>query len=362
MTQTLWVGTRKGLFAVRPDAGRWRMARPLFPGEPVTQFAMAADGSAYAALRLGHFGVKLWKSTAGGSEWKEVAAPAFPPKPGSGPWQDDPTPWTVDQVWGLEARAGWPAVGRVPAGGALHFIRRRCQLATGREPVEPSGAPRMVRRRLRPCGHPFDPDRSARRVARHRGHLLRRCMADPRRRCQLDQHLGRHGRRVHAARAARRPEHPGSASCRPVPRRSRRAVVPAPWRHLPLGRWRHALAVGGASAAQRLRLCRRRAPAGPAARLVRSRPFGCPAHGARRLHGRHRNARRRQDVRRARRGTAAAKMPGTWSTAMPWWPAPMAARWRWARPPAGLWLSEDAGSSWSCVSRDLPPIAVLRFA
>jgi hypothetical protein len=28
----------------------------------------------------------------------------------------------------------------------------------------------------------------------------------------------------------------------------------------------------------------------------------------------------------------------------------------------GLWLSEDEGRSWSCVSRDLPPIAVLRFA
>jgi photosystem II stability/assembly factor-like uncharacterized protein len=28
----------------------------------------------------------------------------------------------------------------------------------------------------------------------------------------------------------------------------------------------------------------------------------------------------------------------------------------------GLWLSEDAGSSWSCLSRDLPPVAVLRFA
>ncbi len=28
----------------------------------------------------------------------------------------------------------------------------------------------------------------------------------------------------------------------------------------------------------------------------------------------------------------------------------------------GLWLSEDEGQSWQCLSRDLPPIAVLRFA
>jgi hypothetical protein len=28
----------------------------------------------------------------------------------------------------------------------------------------------------------------------------------------------------------------------------------------------------------------------------------------------------------------------------------------------GLWVSEDAGECWTCLSRDLPPIAVVRFA
>ena len=28
----------------------------------------------------------------------------------------------------------------------------------------------------------------------------------------------------------------------------------------------------------------------------------------------------------------------------------------------GLWISEDGGERWHCVSRDLPPIAVVRFA
>ena len=27
----------------------------------------------------------------------------------------------------------------------------------------------------------------------------------------------------------------------------------------------------------------------------------------------------------------------------------------------GLWISDDADASWHCVSRDLPPIAVLRW-
>jgi photosystem II stability/assembly factor-like uncharacterized protein len=118
MMHTLWVGTRKGLFAVRQEQGGWRIGRPSFPGEPVSQFlSNPHDGACYAALRLGHFGVKLWKSADGGNDWKEVAAPAFPPKPTEGPWKDDPMPWTVDQVWALEASPdGRLWAGCLPAG------------------------------------------------------------------------------------------------------------------------------------------------------------------------------------------------------------------------------------------------------
>jgi hypothetical protein len=28
----------------------------------------------------------------------------------------------------------------------------------------------------------------------------------------------------------------------------------------------------------------------------------------------------------------------------------------------GLWVSENSGSSWQCLSRDLPPIAVVRMS
>lgn len=115
---TLWVATRKGLFAVGRDGGGWRIGTPSFPGEPVSQFlANPHDGACYAALRLGHFGVKLWMGTGGGQEWKEIAAPAFPPKPTEGPWKDDPMPWTVDQVWSLEASPdGRLWAGCLPAG------------------------------------------------------------------------------------------------------------------------------------------------------------------------------------------------------------------------------------------------------
>jgi hypothetical protein len=114
---TVWIGTRKGLFVARRNAGGWTLGQPAFPGEPVTQVAVdGKDGAWYAALRLGHFGVKLWKSADRGASWQAIAAPAFPPKPTEGPWSDDPTPWTVDLVWGLEANGGELWAGCLPAG------------------------------------------------------------------------------------------------------------------------------------------------------------------------------------------------------------------------------------------------------
>ena len=118
MTQRMWVGTRKGLISVERVGGQWRVGQPSFAGEPVTQFAAdARSGAVYAALRLGHFGVKLCKSVDAGGTWSEVAAPAFPPKPTGGPWKDDPTPWSVDVIWGLEAaQDGRLWAGCIPAG------------------------------------------------------------------------------------------------------------------------------------------------------------------------------------------------------------------------------------------------------
>jgi photosystem II stability/assembly factor-like uncharacterized protein len=115
--QLLQVGTRKGLFVVERAKDGWRLGRPHFPGEPVTQvLADPRSGDWYAALRLGHFGVKLKRSSDRGASWEEVASPAFPPKPTEGPWKDDPTPWTVDLVWALEAGPDRLWCGAIPAG------------------------------------------------------------------------------------------------------------------------------------------------------------------------------------------------------------------------------------------------------
>ena len=115
--QQLQVGTRKGLFVVQRTTAGWRLGEPHFPGEPVTQvLADPQGGDWYAALRLGHFGVKLKRSSDRGASWEEVAAPAFPPKPTEGPWKDDPTPWTVDMLWELAAGPGRLWAGALPAG------------------------------------------------------------------------------------------------------------------------------------------------------------------------------------------------------------------------------------------------------
>lgn len=114
--QLLQVATRKGLFLVERGKTGWHPGHPHFPGEPVTQVAADADGNWYAALRLGHFGVKIKRSRNRGASWEDVATPAFPTRPTEGPWKDDPTPWTLDMVWCLEAGGGKLWAGGLPAG------------------------------------------------------------------------------------------------------------------------------------------------------------------------------------------------------------------------------------------------------
>jgi hypothetical protein len=118
---TLLIGTRKGLFVAQGQGDAWQLSGHHFPGEPVTQLlADPRDGAWYAALRMGHFGVKLRKSVDQGVHWAEIAAPAFPAKPTLGPWADEATPWSVDMVWALEAggadQPGTLWAGCLPAG------------------------------------------------------------------------------------------------------------------------------------------------------------------------------------------------------------------------------------------------------
>ena len=122
MSRTLLVSTRKGLFHVARDGAGWAVRDADFLGDNVSlTLTDRRDGSLYAALDHGHFGVKLHRRTAGG--WREIATPAYPPKP-EGLEDNDmwgrPLPWTTLRIWALEAggvsRPGVLWCGTIPGG------------------------------------------------------------------------------------------------------------------------------------------------------------------------------------------------------------------------------------------------------
>ena len=99
MADRLYVGTHKGLFEFVRSNGAWEIVDVRFLGDPVSAVLADGDGSVYAALDLGHFGAKLWRRDNAGA-WSEVAVPVFPPKPAE--IVDDPHPWSLGKVWVLE--------------------------------------------------------------------------------------------------------------------------------------------------------------------------------------------------------------------------------------------------------------------
>lgn len=69
------------------------------------------DGAVYAALNLGHFGVKLHRSEEGGvadagATWTGIAAPTYPRRTDeekkAGEAFPKAAPWPVQQIWSME--------------------------------------------------------------------------------------------------------------------------------------------------------------------------------------------------------------------------------------------------------------------
>lgn len=125
MSERLYVGTRKGLFELRRNAaGQWLPMASHFLGEPLSMLlADPRDGALYAALNLGHFGVKLWRRDAGATDWKECAVPVYPPQPPAAEpleGQAAEPPWSLQQLWILEPggadRPGTLWAGTIPGG------------------------------------------------------------------------------------------------------------------------------------------------------------------------------------------------------------------------------------------------------
>jgi photosystem II stability/assembly factor-like uncharacterized protein len=128
MSDRLHVATRKGLFAFERRGSRWQITGTAFLGDPVSMvFSDLRDGTLYAGLNLGHFGVKLHRSADGGGTWEEITAPTYPPNPeetATRETEGDPAKApSVKQIWAMESagadRPGELWIGTIP-GGLFH--------------------------------------------------------------------------------------------------------------------------------------------------------------------------------------------------------------------------------------------------
>ncbi len=116
MSERLLVGTRKGLFIFEKDGAEWKIQSTSFVGDPVSMVLPdSRDGSIYAALDLGHFGVKIRRSGDGGESWDEVGIPQYEKLAGA-----EETGPSVKLLWTLASagadRAGSIWAGTIPGG------------------------------------------------------------------------------------------------------------------------------------------------------------------------------------------------------------------------------------------------------
>jgi hypothetical protein len=107
MSDRILLATRKGLITVERAAGaRWRVAGTAFLGDNLSMVLPdARTNTIYVATEHGHFGVKMHRSRDGGREWTETKAPAFPQQPEGEDSRDGfgrPLPWKLIKVWALE--------------------------------------------------------------------------------------------------------------------------------------------------------------------------------------------------------------------------------------------------------------------
>ena len=105
-SDTLMVGTKKGLFTLKRTNDRWEIIDVEFLGDPVTAGVTSGD-TRWIALGTGHFGTHIWRHGGGAdARWVEVAAPTYPARPADAadvsPMTQQPWPWTLQVAWTLE--------------------------------------------------------------------------------------------------------------------------------------------------------------------------------------------------------------------------------------------------------------------
>jgi hypothetical protein len=122
MSDRLLVSTKKGLFAFERNGAGWNVGRTAFLGDNVSlALPDRRDGGWYAALNLGHFGVKLKYSPDQGRTWEERAVPAYPEGETIASFDGKaPQPAKMKGFWALEcqreSQAGSLWAGTAPGG------------------------------------------------------------------------------------------------------------------------------------------------------------------------------------------------------------------------------------------------------
>ena len=116
MSERLFVGTRKGLFIYEKHGQVWEILGLSFVGDPVSMVLPdSRDGSIYAALDLGHFGIKLRRSSDGCESWDDVGIPQYEKVTGA-----EETGPSVKLLWTLASagadRDGSLWAGTIPGG------------------------------------------------------------------------------------------------------------------------------------------------------------------------------------------------------------------------------------------------------
>ncbi len=101
----IYVATRKGLFTVDRAARGWTVTRGDFLGINVTLVLQdPRNGAVYAAVRHEHFGSKVHRSAGDGAPWEERGAPVYPEKPAGLVEKDGmgiEVAWSLKQIWAL---------------------------------------------------------------------------------------------------------------------------------------------------------------------------------------------------------------------------------------------------------------------
>ena len=125
MSNAFLVGTRKGLIIYRKTNGNWKPEPLLFAGVKVPMaLPDPRDGTLYAAVDHGHFGTKMHRSS-NGMDWEELPPPAYPERPADVeptlcPVRQKEIPWSLEMIWSLETgganEAGVLWCGTLPGG------------------------------------------------------------------------------------------------------------------------------------------------------------------------------------------------------------------------------------------------------